>query len=417
MKRFLHLLGLRPASVRSAPLWTLVSLACIGTEAIAQANYGPVRTTPPACTGTARNLIADPGFEGSAGAWLTSEGTARYTQDPIVRHGGRFSAKGVETHTELLGRLYQDASAIAAPGNEYVLSGWIKTQSVTGVNDRMSGVVIALDFVKNDGWTPPDGYVMEVGHVLGTHDWAFFKSPPFKLPPMPRDAVRTWALVDFNGARGTAWADDLQLISAEPCGKATSTIEFDSIPHVTEILRFGWNGTSSVSSRPPSQIWRAGSGAAASQVQPLRCLANKKTDLCTPERATIESTGWHRYHVVLPANQQVSIPNPTGARADVSNEKGRACYDVSIDLSVACNDWQGSQFFYRAGEGFISPGAQPGALVFLTTGGRTYFSMNGRIRNLAKNGSGSEFTDQEGYLEFDVAVSNEGSTRRRETVR
>jgi pimeloyl-ACP methyl ester carboxylesterase len=158
---------------------------------------------------SAQQLIDNPGFEGGIVSWSLSAGTAVYAVDSTVQHSGSFAAKGVETDPNSLGRLYQDVTGRLIPGREYVLSGWIKAEGVTG-----GGFIIGVDYVASGGWTPGDGYVAEIGHVLGTQDWTFFKSVPFVLPPMPTDASALWVLTDFNVGAGTAWTDDLRLSPA-----------------------------------------------------------------------------------------------------------------------------------------------------------------------------------------------------------
>jgi hypothetical protein len=73
-------------------------------------------------------------------------------------------------------------------------------------------VVIALDYVNSDGWTPEYGYVKEIGYVTGTQNWDFFQSDVFSLPPMPSDAEALWFLFDFSAGSGTAWWDDVSLV-------------------------------------------------------------------------------------------------------------------------------------------------------------------------------------------------------------
>ena len=151
-------------------------------------------------------LIVNPGFEDSFTGWSTSEGNATYSVDSTTSYSGNCSVKGVEINTGSLGRLYQDVTGITSPGNQYQISGWIKTSNVTG------GVVIGLDYVASNGWTPADGYLQEIGYVNDTPDWTFFQSDVFSLPPMPSDAAALWFLFDFSGGNGTAWWDDVSLI-------------------------------------------------------------------------------------------------------------------------------------------------------------------------------------------------------------
>lgn len=159
---------------------------------------------------TGSNLIKNHNFVDGLAHWAVSQGTARYTVESTS--GGQFIVEGVESNAQSLGRFYQDVSGVTTPGRDYVLSGWIRTQDVAGGG----GVVIALDYVKSTGWSPPDGFVMEIGHVVGSNDWAYFQSKPFKLPPMPPDAASAWVLTDFNATTGTAWFADLGLTGTGP---------------------------------------------------------------------------------------------------------------------------------------------------------------------------------------------------------
>ena len=151
------------------------------------------------------NLAENPGFEQQLTYWSVSTGTATYTAESSTPHSGSYSAKGVELNEGSLGRLYQDVTGIVYAGERYKISGWIKTQNVAG------WIVIALDYVASNGWTPADGYVREIGYVTGTQDWTYYESDVFTLPPMPGDASAVWFLFDFNAGKGTAWWDDVSL--------------------------------------------------------------------------------------------------------------------------------------------------------------------------------------------------------------
>ena len=137
---------------------------------------------------SAQNLLENPGFEQQLNGWHISSGSATYTAQSQMVHSGIYSAKGTETSNGSLGRLYQDVTYKAVPGQQYKISGWIKTENVTG------NVVIALDYVDSTGWTPVDGYVREIGLVSGTKDWTYYESQPFIVPGMPVDASALWFL-------------------------------------------------------------------------------------------------------------------------------------------------------------------------------------------------------------------------------
>lgn len=162
--------------------------------------------TASALTSTAPNVITNPGFENRLTGWSTTKGTAVFVPDSTTQHSGCCSAEELEITQGSLGRLYQDVTGLASPGDEYQISGWIKTSNVQGE------AVIGLDYVGAGGWTPPDGYVMEIGRVNGTQDWTHFQSAPFALPRMPSDAQALWFFSDSNTGRGTAWFDDVSLV-------------------------------------------------------------------------------------------------------------------------------------------------------------------------------------------------------------
>ncbi|MCW4052763.1 MAG: carbohydrate binding domain-containing protein [Candidatus Bathyarchaeota archaeon] len=156
------------------------------------------------------NLIENPDFEQQLTYWSVSTGTATYLADSGNPRSGSYSAKAIELNEGSLGRLYQDMTGIVSAGGRYKISGWIKTQNVVG------WIVIALDYVATNGWTPADGYVREIGYVTDTQDWTYYESDVFTLPPMPSDASAVWFLFDFNAGKGTAWWDDVSLIEVTP---------------------------------------------------------------------------------------------------------------------------------------------------------------------------------------------------------
>ncbi|TLX93233.1 MAG: Ig-like domain repeat protein [Thaumarchaeota archaeon] len=134
----------------------------------------------------------------------------------------------METGAGSLGRLYQDVAGITSPGNQYQISGWIKTNNVVG------NVVISLEYVGVGGGTPADGHVMEIGGVGGTQDWTFFQSGVFTLQPMPSDAQALWFLLGFNAGVGTAWWDDVSLVSATTTTTVTATSTLTTPTTTTE---------------------------------------------------------------------------------------------------------------------------------------------------------------------------------------
>jgi hypothetical protein len=102
------------------------------------------------------NILPNSGFEDGLSSWNVTSGTAVYSIDSVTRHSGVSSVMGVETSPRNLGRLFQDVTGLVTPGNRYMISGWIKTNNVTG------NVVIGLDYVASNNYTPVDGYIAEI---------------------------------------------------------------------------------------------------------------------------------------------------------------------------------------------------------------------------------------------------------------
>ncbi|HEY3836491.1 MAG TPA: L-type lectin-domain containing protein [Bryobacteraceae bacterium] len=114
-------------------------------------------------------------------------------------------------------------------------------------------------------------------------------------------------------------------------------------------------------------------------------------NLCTPDRAIVEETAPGRYHVVLPANVEwgASVPNRSGREVVVNEARGTVCWDLAARGPEGCSGPDGSSSL----NGGVAKEKPSGSLVMKTRGGRTYFSVNDR-----------NFTDNEGYFEFEVEV-------------
>ncbi|MDD1676410.1 MAG: PKD domain-containing protein [Methanomicrobiales archaeon] len=179
------------------------------------------------------NLLINPGFEEGTSGW---DGTSPfpYTLDSSTAADGVSSLRGDEADPKGLDRFYQDVTAIAVPGHQYVIRGWMRTQNVTP-----GGAIFGLDYVNADGWTMSGGYVMETSWISGTTPWTYYTSEPFTLPAMPPDATMLWFLCDFNNGAGTAWFDAMEFVdvtvpvanfSAYPvAGTAPLTVQFTDL--------------------------------------------------------------------------------------------------------------------------------------------------------------------------------------------
>jgi outer membrane protein assembly factor BamB len=176
-----------------------------------------------------KNLLGNANFENQLTFWTVSSGTGSYRIDS-VHHSGAFSVKGVETEPYGLGRLYQNVSQLLAAGDQCKISGWVKTENVTG------NVVIGLDYVSSNGYSPNDGFITEIGHVSGTTDWTYYESSVFTVPPMPTDVVGLHFLFDFNMGSGTAWWDDVSLTLVSKATTSPNYIQFSACPDGSDWL-------------------------------------------------------------------------------------------------------------------------------------------------------------------------------------
>jgi len=169
------------------------------------------------------NLLSNHGFEDGSTSWIVSPGCATYTTDASAKVSGSFSAKGVEPFGGSLGKFSQDVTGKVTSGRQYQISGWIKTQDVTGGG----GAAIGLSWVDSIGYTPADGHIggATLGLVTGTTEWAFFQSITFTVPPRPSDCVALYFSLDFSDAAGIAWWDDLSLTEVSLTGGYLQILE------------------------------------------------------------------------------------------------------------------------------------------------------------------------------------------------
>jgi outer membrane protein assembly factor BamB len=156
-------------------------------------------------TGAQTNILTNPGFEGDLNGWSIVPGSATYIIDTATKHSGTSAVMGIETNGGDIGRLYQVLTGKLTVGSQYKISGWIKTNGVSG------NVVIGCEYVET--WYPT-GTFYEIGNVSGTQDWTYFESDAFTLQPMPSGATDLIFFLDFNAGTGTAWFDDVAITGA-----------------------------------------------------------------------------------------------------------------------------------------------------------------------------------------------------------
>jgi len=234
-------------------------------------------------------LITNSNFEDGLAGWNTSQGQAVYVVDSTIVHSGCCSVKRNETNAASFGRLYQDVSGIASPGQQYQIGGWIRTNNLTGQ------AVIALDYVGTGGISPSDGHAQEIGKVTGTQDWTYFQSDAFTLPSMPADAQALWFLFDFNGT-GTAWWADVSLVCvfcpAPPAPVITSVTGVSIQTNAQIVIQGSGFGTT------PPQLSHHTDGS-VNTVESARTPSIDISDFCQGICAGTDSKGWEAGHTGL----------------------------------------------------------------------------------------------------------------------
>lgn len=123
------------------------------------------------------------------------------------------------------------------------------------------------------------------------------------------------------------------------------------------------------------------------------CLEGR--NLCTPAEPQVDTKAPGEFHIVLPANREwgASVPNPEGRPVEMTNARGMVCGKL-MGPDDQCSSPPGMPDLPGA-PGIVVPDRPPGALVFRTDGGRTWFSVNGLK---------GEFAPNQGYFEFDAKL-------------
>lgn len=159
----------------------------------------PSRVTTP----TPANLVADPDMDNAPVAWGTAVGTATGTSfDAGASYSGSKSLKLTATGTTL--GLSQTVAVV--PGEQYVLSGYIKT-ALTAGNAQCDVYGTGIDSAGISS--------------AGTSDWAYRTPETVTIPAGTTSvAIRCFA----NGApQGQAWFDMVQFVPVVPVQSLTAT--------------------------------------------------------------------------------------------------------------------------------------------------------------------------------------------------
>lgn len=136
------------------------------------------------------------------------------------------------------------------------------------------------------------------------------------------------------------------------------------------------------------------------------CLPDAKTKFCTPPNSSVTALNPKSFTVVLPAHlvDGAWIPNPHDAGIRISQQTGTVCLPLYGPTNPVCMD--PSAHASAAGPGFLDPHSPPGALLWRTTNGQTFFSVNGRISDEIPiaNSQAREFKGYEGKIAFEIQL-------------
>lgn len=159
---------------------------------------------------TACNPVLDPGFEEDRGNWKSHADQAVSYDVNYVNDQGYFLNTSLKVSTEQTSAICGSAQNISLPAGNYVLSGYIKTENVSGTQDDSGAALVAVINGQSYYSTP----------VTGTTDaeidggWQKVRTK-FTLSGETMVTVRC----DLVHASGTAWFDSIQIDRGETDSK------------------------------------------------------------------------------------------------------------------------------------------------------------------------------------------------------
>ena len=193
----------------------LARVAAVVSTALLASGCTPDRAVAPApadlAVAAAPNLVGNPGFESGAVVWqkITAGGRSVVT---TTAHSGSRSAQ-IIVSSSYARAIYQDVPVHG--GGSYDAAGWVRTSGIGGAGARIE--IVWLD-ASGLGETPPAGSILgtaTVGTVTGTTAWTSVATslvaPDAAL--VARVQLKLFADADNSG---TAWFDDLSLVSDTP---------------------------------------------------------------------------------------------------------------------------------------------------------------------------------------------------------
>jgi hypothetical protein len=149
----------------------------------------PTPTPPPS-----QNMLINPGFEEDFFGWSGISGTTNI--DTVVYHQGLKSLMVPATSsTKAITQ-----NVLAAIGQEYQVSGWIKTENIS----FQARVYVHFRDAYNN--------LISIANIspvfTGSNDWSYFSSPV----TIPDNATSSQIRIVVRNGSGTAWFDDLNFI-------------------------------------------------------------------------------------------------------------------------------------------------------------------------------------------------------------
>ena len=149
------------------------------------------------------NVLANPGFEGAAGApagwgafWSRTPGAGAATLDMQTTHGGQRALKVVHPGANDWS-VEQTARIPVAPGDVFRLGGWVKCEAAQSIQ---------LSVVTRRANGDTLEWIFGAVETSGTHDWQALERR-FVVPP---DCATIQFRLTGDG-KATAWFDDLTL--------------------------------------------------------------------------------------------------------------------------------------------------------------------------------------------------------------
>ena len=132
-----------------------------------------------------------------------------------------------------------DSNMVKYSGEEFIVSGWLKTQNVTSGTKPWGGASLTVI-----GFDQQRKYLTHqtIANVTKTTSWKFYCQ---KLKFTSKVKYILCRMRLFTGSKGTAWFDEVKVIggkgTTKPFNTDHATVKID-LPSKTELIRPIWNG-------------------------------------------------------------------------------------------------------------------------------------------------------------------------------